>query len=105
MFSLQGLEQLHKTIQAIQRYRNPNLKIKGILISRYNARSILTRDLTEVINSTAQAFNTKLFNTKIRECIAVKEAQALQTNLYDYAPNSNAVKDYNNFIEEVLSND
>lgn len=105
IFSLQGVGQLYSTIQAVQRYTNPQLKIKGLLISRYNARSILTRDITAAIESTAQSLNTKLFNTKIRECIAIKEAQTQQTNIFSYAPNSNAAKDYNNFIKEVLNNE
>ena len=103
IFSLQGVGQLYSTIQAVQRYTNPQLTIKGLLISRYNARSILTRDLTAAIESTAQSLNTKLFKTKIRECIAVKEAQTQQTNIFDYSPNSNAAKDYNSFISEVLN--
>ena len=105
IFSLQGVGQLYSTIQAIQRYTNPQLEIKGLLINRYNARSILTRDLTATIKDTAKSLNTKVFNTKIRECIAVKEAQTQQANIFDYAPNSNAAKDYNNFILEVLNND
>ena len=105
IFSLQGVGQLYSTIQAVQRYTNHNLKVKGLLLSRYSARSVLTRDLTDVIDNTAKSLNTKLFNTKIRECIAIKEAQTQQANIFDYAPNSNGAKDYNNFIEEVLSND
>lgn len=102
IFSLQGVGQLHETIQAIQRYTNPKLNIKGLLLCRYNARSILTRDITGLIENTAKELNTKAFKTRIRECIVLKEAQALQTNVFDYAPNSNAAKDYKNFIEEVL---
>ena len=102
IFSLQGLSQLYETVQAIQRYTNPKLTIKGLLLNRYNARSVLTKDLTQMIEDTAKHLNTKLFDTKIRECIAVKEAQTLKENIFDYAPNSNAAKDFNNFINEVL---
>lgn len=102
IFSLQGVGQLYDTIQAVQRYTNPDLKVKGLLLCRYNARSVLTRDLTALIENTAQELGTKVFETKIRECIALKEAQAMQTNIFDYAPNSNAAKDYKNFMKEVI---
>lgn len=102
IFSLQGLGQLYDTVQAIQRYTNPKLTIKGLLLNRYNARSILTKDLTQMIEDTAKQMSTKLFKTKIRECIAVKEAQTMKENIFDYAPNSNASKDFEKFIEEVL---
>lgn len=102
IFSLQGVGQLYNTIQAVQRYTNPQLTVKGFLISRYNARSILTRDITATIEETAKSLNTKLFNNKIRECIALKEAQTQQQNIFDYSPNSNAAKDYDGFILEVL---
>jgi chromosome partitioning protein len=102
IFSLQGLGQLYESIYAIKRYTNPKLTVKGFLLSRYNARSILTKDLTQIIEDTARQYGTKLFKTKIRECIAVKEAQLMKKNIFDYAPNSNASKDFEKFIEEVL---
>ena len=50
----------------------------------------------------ANSIGTKVFNTKIRECIAIKEAQAVGVNIFDYAKNSNAAKDYNDFITELM---
>ena len=45
---------------------------------------------------------TKVFNTAIREGIAVKEAQLLKQNIFDYAPKANATQDYAAFIDELL---
>ncbi len=101
-YSLQGIGQLAQTIQTVKKYCNRDLAIKGLLVTRYNARSILTRDMTELLESTASQLNTKLYKAKIRECIALKEAQASQQSIYTYAPKSNAVKDYTAFLEEVL---
>jgi chromosome partitioning protein len=102
IFSLNGINQLNETTQAVREYCNPRLKILGILLTRYSARSILSRDIADVIEQTAQNLQTKLFRTTIRENIAIKEAQAKQRNIYDYAPKSNAAADYTAFTEEIL---
>ena len=102
IYSLQGIGQLYATIRAIQQTTNKGLKIAGILLTRYNARSILTRDLTEIAEQTAAQLKTKIFNTKIREGIAVKEAQASGQSVLTYSPKSNPAKDYNEFIKEFL---
>ncbi len=102
IYSLQGIGQLNNTIQTVKKYCNHSLKIKGILITRYNARAVLTRDMVELLEDTAEKLETIVFNTKIRECIALKEAQAIQQNIYSYAPKSNAAADYKSFTDEVM---
>ena len=98
--SLQGVGQLSKTIEAVKKYCNPNLRIKGILITRYNGRAILSRDMQENLQEAAQQLKTRLYSTPIRECISIKEAKAQQTDIFTYAPRSNAAEDYKAFIKE-----
>ena len=100
--SLQGIGLLNETIEAVKRYTNPRLKIAGILITRYNGRAVLSKKMREALEQRAQELKTKVFSTPIRECIAIKEAQALQRDLFTYAPRSNATEDYTAFIEELL---
>ena len=102
IYSLQGVGQLVQTVKTVQRYTNRELTIKGLLVTRYNARAVLTRDMTELLEDTAKQLQTKLFNTRVRECIALKECQASQQDIFTYAPKSNATADYTAFIEEVL---
>lgn len=102
IYSLQGTGQLAQTIQAIQAHCNPSLKIDGLVITRYNRRSVLTQDITAMLEDTARALDTKVFNAKIRECVAIREAQARQQDIFEYAPKSNAAKDYDNMINEYL---
>lgn len=102
IFSLQGIGQLVQTIQTVKKYCNRNLSIKGLLITRYNARTVLSKDMTDLLEDTAQKLQTKLYQTKIRECTALKEAQASQQDIYIYAPRSNGTADYTAFVEEVL---
>ena len=102
-FSLQALEQIHDTAQAVQKYTNKGLQIMGVLICRYSGRSILSRELAEMIGDKAQEMGTRLFNTRIRENISIKEAQQMQQDIFTYAPRSNGAVDYRNFVQEVLS--
>lgn len=100
--SLQGIGLLYEVIQAVQKYTNPALTIKGILITRYNGRAILSRDMKDNLEATAKELGTKVFTTPIRECTAIKEAQATQSDIYSYAPKSNATADYTALIKEIL---
>lgn len=100
--SIQGIGLLNEVVQAVKKYTNPALKIKGILITRYKGRAILSKDMKENLESVADQLNTKVFSKPIRECISVAEAQARQKDIYSYAPRSNAVKDYTALIDEIL---
>lgn len=105
IYSLQGVGQLIKTLQTVKKYCNNNLSIKGILITRYNARTILSKDMTELLEDTAKQLQTKLFNTRVRECTAIKEAQASKQDIFRYAPRSNATTDYTSLIEEIIESE
>ena len=102
IYSLQGIKQLSQSIEAVKKYCNKNLLIDGVLLTRYNSRSILTKDMTENMKRMAESIGTKLYKSKIRECTAIKEAQAIGQNIFDYAKKSNATKDYEEFINEIL---
>lgn len=102
IYSLQGIGQLIETVNVVRQYCNPDLIINGILLTRHNKRAILSQDMTEMIEDTADQLNTFVYKTMIREGIAVKEAQANRQDLFSYALKSNAAQDYLSFIDELL---
>lgn len=102
IYSLQGLGAIIQTAGTVKKYCNSNLAILGVLVTRYNARTVLSRDMLEMMETNAGKLNIKVFETKIRECTAIKEAQAMRQNLFAYAPKSNAAKDYGAFISELI---
>ena len=103
LYAIQGLSQLLSNIEKVRRRPNPNLLINGILLTRYSSRSILSRDLKESIESRASDMGTKVYNTIIRESVAIREAQTQRMSIFDYAPASNPAQDYNDFIDEYLN--
>lgn len=102
IYSLQGITLLNSSIEPIKKYYNKKLKIEGILITRYNARSNLSKDMRENLEAIAKELHTKVFNTCIRECTAIKESAMLKQSIYDYAPKSNASIDYEAFVREII---
>lgn len=102
IYSLQGVEQLAATVETVRRYCNPGLKVDGILLTRYSPRSVLSREVRELMDRLAQRLGTRLYQASIREAIAVKEAQISRENLFTYAPGSNVAGDYRAFLEEAL---
>ena len=103
VFSLHGIAQLNGTIQTVKRYCNPDLHIMGIVLTRFNSRSIISREIAEVAEETAEQLNTKVYKARVRECTALKEAQAVKRDIFRYAPKSNATADYTALIEEILT--
>lgn len=102
IYSLQGISQLNSTILTVKKYCNPALSILGIVLTRYNGRSIIRREVAEMLEQTAQSLNTKLYKSKIRECTALVESQATRQTIYRYAPRSNATADYKALVDEIL---
>jgi len=102
LYSLQGIGQLYDTVSAVRAYTNPGLSLKGVLLTRHNARSILSREMAVTAAQAATQIGTFLYKTFIREAVALKEAQASQKPIYVYAPKSNAAIDYSLFIDEFL---
>lgn len=102
VFSIQGIGLLHQSIQAIKKYCNHGLSIKGILITRFNGRTIISQDMAQLLEDTADRMQTRVLKARIRECAALKEAQASQKDIFIYAPKSNAAADYKAALNEII---
>lgn len=101
-FGLIGLQQVIDTIKSVQSMPNKNLKIAGILVVKYKANLKLEREVNSGLEKLTNELGIKLFNTKIRESIRVREAQASKTPLIEMDYKNNAAKDYRQFIKEYL---
>jgi len=83
--------------------QNKDLTIAGLLLTRFSIKTILNREMKEAIEAKAKELNAPIYETVIREGIAIKEAQTAQQSLFKYAPKSNAAIDYMDLINEYLS--
>lgn len=102
VYSIQGINQLHNTIQTVKHYCSQNLCIMGILLTRYSKRSVISQELADTIDKIAKKLDTNIYKTRIRECVALRESQTLQQNIFTYAPKCNAAADYRDLVTEIL---
>ena len=79
---------------------NPQLKILGTVITRYDKRPQLRRFMRDVIAKQGEEAGAPLL-MEIRQGVALQEAQAMQLSLYEYAPKSNPAQDYRALYEIV----
>lgn len=93
-YSVDGLAALMDTIDQIREYTNPRLAVPELLITRWSARTKLSRRCAEELPDIAEQFGALVLPVKIRECVAVREAQEHRTGLLQYAPKSTTAADY-----------
>lgn len=100
-FSGKGLKQFQQTVETTKKYlNNPDLKINGLLLTRCdrtNLSSIINDDMEEV----AASLDSKIYNAKIRQGVAIRESQYLESSLFDMKDTA-VLDDYNDFINELL---
>ena len=105
LFSVQGIAAIMQQIEAVKGKANKGLNVAGVLLTLYDRRRSFTRsaheDIKELCDNT---FGIRLFNTFIRQNVAIEEAAAAGTDIYTYAPRSNGAKDYTAFVNEFLNN-
>lgn len=102
IFSLEGISDLQEIIEPVKKIRNPSLTVRGVLLTRYSPRSILSKDVAELAADMAARLGTFLYKATIREAIAIKEAQINRQTIFEYAPKSRVAQDYKAFVEEFL---
>lgn len=98
--SLQGLYNVTDLYRAIKG-SNPELSFTGIVITRYDSRTKLNRYLRDTIRNQAEASGIPYLG-EIRAGIAVREAQATRSSLFDYAPNSKPAQDYRELFRKII---
>lgn len=101
ILSLVGLVQLTETVEAVKNSVNPALNVLGILLTKFNKRTNLAKDVLEMAQTIAQQAESTVFDAKIRTSVAAAEAPAHGMCILDYAPKSNPAKDYQEFVDEV----
>jgi chromosome partitioning protein len=96
---LEGTDDLLETIDKVRRIANPQLKIVGVLITLYDKRTNLARDVVERIK---RVFGNKLFKTYISKSVKLEESPAYKESIFTYAPNSIGAEQYRKVAEEIL---
>src|SRR4051812_7807846 len=99
-FALEGTDDLLETIDKIKIRANPQLQILGALITMYDKRTLLAKDIYEQIQ---RVFGVKVFETVITKSVRLEESPAYRESIFTFAPRSTGAYEYYRLSEEVLS--
>ena len=102
-FSMQGINQVVKTIELVKETVNPKLKIAGILMTSYQKSTSLQQNMQHFIKELGEQLNIKTFENMIRFTVMVKEAQAQRQSLIQYAKHKDVTYDYRKYVDELLN--
>ncbi|MCL2053609.1 MAG: AAA family ATPase [Oscillospiraceae bacterium] len=101
ILSLHGISQLKQTILAVKKYYNKKLNIRGILITKYMPKQLLSREVSEMAEVIANQLGTVVMESKIAFSAPVAEAPAHQQTINVYSPSCKASKDYVKLAEAL----
>ena len=99
--ALEGLSQLLRTVQLVKERLNPDLRIAGVVITMYDSRTRLTREVEESLRRYFQG-TTRVFETTIPRTVRLAEAPSHGLPINLYAPGSNGAEAYRNLAQEVI---
>jgi chromosome partitioning protein len=99
-FALEGTDDLLETIDKIKLRANPQLQILGALITMYDKRTLLAKDILDQIQN---VFGVKVFHTIITKSVRLEESPAYRESIFTFAPRSTGAFEYYRLSEEVLS--
>ena len=102
IFATAGISQLNETVTSVQKYCNPNVKIRGILFTKFNPRANISRQMKELEEQLSKYIAAPIYETYIRSAVVVEEAQANRQDIFNYANKSTVSEDYKAFVEEFL---
>lgn len=101
-YALEGLSQLMKTIQLVQKYSNPDLVIEGVLLTMYDNRTNLS---VQVSDEVRRYFDGKVYSTIIPRNIRLSEAPSYGLPITLYDEKSKGAEAYMELAKEVISNE
>ena len=94
-----GLTMLDDIVREVKRRVNPTLELGGVFFTRFNNRKLNK----EVISMVEKRYGEKVFQTKIRENIAIAEMPLSGQTIFEYDPKSNGAADYRTLTDEIIS--
>ncbi len=98
-YALEGLGQLLNTIRLVQKNLNQNLSIEGVLLTMYDNRLNLSKQVAEEVRG---YFEGKVFKTVIQRNVRLGEAPSFGKPVLLYDANSTGAQNYMTLVEEIL---
>jgi chromosome partitioning protein len=100
-YALEGLGKLLNTVRLVQKHLNPKLQVEGVLLTMYDARLNLSRQVAEEAKS---YFGDKVYRTAIARNVKLGEAPSFGKPIILYDIMSSGSQHYMNLAGEVIAN-
>jgi chromosome partitioning protein len=100
--ALEGLSQLAQTVQMVKQYLNPTLEIRGLIMTMYDSRTNLSRQVVEEVKN---FFPGKVFRAIIPRNVRLSEAPSYGEPINLYAPTSSGALAYKYLAAEIVKGD
>ncbi|MCG7852667.1 MAG: ParA family protein, partial [Methanosarcinaceae archaeon] len=97
--SLEGTDDLLETIEKIRKIANSKLSIIGVIITLYDKRTNISKDVVLQIKA---VFGESVFETFVSKSVKLEESPAYKESIFTYAPNSIGAVQYQEIAEEIL---
>ena len=97
--ALKGMSRLMSLISDVKISLNKDLPVPRIIANRFDSRRKLNNAIMEKVR---ERFGSQVFNTVIRENIAVAEAPSFAQSIFEYAPKSHGAEDYLDLCKEIV---
>ena len=100
--SLEGLSQLQQTIELVRARLNPNLVVRGMVMTMYDGRTNLSRQVADEVR---RYFGDRTFRAVIPRSVRLSEAPSYGQPVSAYAPRSAGALAYAALARELLAGD
>ncbi|MBO4771604.1 MAG: ParA family protein [Bacteroidales bacterium] len=97
--AIKGLTKIIDVIGKVKKRLNKDVEITGVFVTQFDKRKVLHRDVVETIYT---YFQEKLFNSRIRDNIALAEAPSQGMDIFHYDNTCKGAEDYKNLVEEIM---
>jgi chromosome partitioning protein len=98
--AMQGLTKIKQIVDKVRFRLNKTLQVGGVMATMYDSRKVLNRDVVETIR---KYFGEKVFDTMIRDNVALAEAPAQRKDIFAYSRSSSGAKDYLDLSKEIIA--
>lgn len=99
-FALEGISQLTDTVDRLKEAFNPTLAIEGVLLTMYDDRTNLTRQVEADLR---EFFESEVFKTVIPRSVRLAEAPSFGKTILAYDPRSRGAEAYIQLAKEILA--
>jgi chromosome partitioning protein len=99
-YALEGLGQLMNTVKLVQQHLNPGLKIEGVLLTMFDGRLNLSKQVSEEVR---KYFDNKVYQTVIARNVRLSEAPSFGKPIILYDVLSTGAENYMSLTKEVMS--